>query len=291
MENYQDFKKIDHIFLPTTSEFNQHYGSKFKPVLIEGLMDNWAAKTKWTPDFFRNRFGNLKVQTARSSNRKDKKIFTLHDYFNYMETSDEVDPYYLTNAKFHLKTEMMNDYQIPPYFENKKIIKDWLLSFRKLSWMYIGAKNTFSRLHLDIFDTNAWNAVVSGKKIWLFYDPGQAEYLYYGQVNPFEPNLIKYPKFINAKPIVCVQNPGDVVFTPSGWWHTVYNEEAGVSITENFVNEINSEMVKRQLLEHRKLIKNILLRAPVSVMKRGAKALLSTLQRNGALKSIWPEYR
>ncbi len=60
MKDYQNiYTNVDHITNPTKYEFNEKYGLKFKPVLIEGLMDNWKAKTKWTPDFFKNKFGNL----------------------------------------------------------------------------------------------------------------------------------------------------------------------------------------------------------------------------------------
>jgi hypothetical protein len=44
--------------------------------------------------------------------------------------------------------------------------------------------------------------------------------------------------------MVCVQNPGDIIFTPSGWYHAVCNLEMGVSLTENFINSSNIELVK-----------------------------------------------
>ena len=254
MINYQNIsEKVDHISNPAKFEFNEKYGLKFKPVLIKGLTDKWGAKTKWTPDFFKNNFGNLEEPATRCYDKNDKKIFKISDYFNYMANCSDKDPYYLTNCQFHLHTEMESDYEVPSYFSNcLQIMQDKLPPEFQLSWMYIGAKNTFSGLHLDIFNTSAWNAVISGKKIWLFYPPNQVRYLYNGTVNPFEPDLIKYPLFANAKPLVCVQNPGDVVYTPSSWWHAVYNEEAGISITENFINETNYEIVKMTLLYHKK---------------------------------------
>jgi histone arginine demethylase JMJD6 len=255
MINYQNIPdKIDRISKPTKSEFNENYGLKSKPVLITGLMDNWKAKTKWTSDFLKQNFGNLEEPAYRSNNRDDKKIFKLEDYINYMETNSDKDPYYLTNTQFHLDTEMVNDYEVPSYFTTcLQVMKDKLPRKFQLSCIYIGAKNTFSKLHLDIFNSSAWNAVISGKKIWLFYPPNQFRYLYNGAVNPFEPDLNKYPEFVNATPIVCVQNPGEVVYTPSRWWHAVYNEEAGLSLTENFVNETNFETVIMTMLYHKNI--------------------------------------
>ncbi len=201
-------------------------------------------KQVWKP----GRASQLEIMTGMI-----KSFFKIHDYFNYMENSTDRDPYYLKNSRFHLKTEMESDYEVPSYFKNcLQIMADKLPLEFQLSWMYIGAKNTFSPLHLDLFNTSAWNAVISGKKVWLFYPPNQAQYLYNGMVNPFEPDLTKYPLFEKAKPLVCIQSPGEVVFTPSGWWHAVYNEESGVSITENFINEVNYEIVKMTLLHHKK---------------------------------------
>src|SRR5258708_25213994 len=178
MINYQSIPdKIDRISNPTKSEFNENYGLKSKPVLITGLMDNWEAKTKWTPDFFKNKFGNVEATASRSKDRNDRKTFKIGDYFNYMQGSSEKDPYYLTNSQFHLNTELVNDYAPPPYFKTcLDMMKEKLPSTFQLSWLYIGAKNTFSALHLNIFNPTACNRVISVKKLCLFYPPYHAQF-------------------------------------------------------------------------------------------------------------------
>jgi oxalate decarboxylase/phosphoglucose isomerase-like protein (cupin superfamily) len=37
----------------------------------------------------------------------------------------------------------------------------------------------------------------------------------------------------------CVQRPGDIIFTPSNWWHQVRNDTCTLALTENFINETN----------------------------------------------------
>lgn len=252
MINFKEyFPLIDKIFNPTKLEFNEMYGFMSKPVLINNIVDQWPAKSKWTSEYFESELGSFEEYAVRTNNRSDKKLFTVSDYIQYMKNCSDQYPYYLKNSQFHLKAGMINDYSLPSYFRSCFPIMSGLPF--DLSWIFIGATSTYSGLHLDIYNTSAWNAVFTGRKIWLFYHPQYAKYLYNGMVNPFEPDIDKYPEFVKAIPLVCIQNPGEVVFTPGGWWHAVFNEEGGISLTENFVNETNRDLVRSTLLSDQKL--------------------------------------
>lgn len=214
-----------------------------EPFMLAGAASDWPAMHIWTDDYFRRKFGNLNLQAKRRIDGEyQTKVFTLSDYLGYMEQEWDA-PFYLTDCKFHLGTDMERHYWPPNIFTCW--YREIPASKRKntLSWLYIGAKNTYSRLHLDIWNTSAWNTVVTGSKLWLFFPLSDQKYLYDGEVNPFNVDQDRYPLFKNARPMVCLQSPGDIVFTPSNWWHAVYNLEKGVSITENFINESNYKEV------------------------------------------------
>ncbi|PRX56390.1 cupin-like domain-containing protein [Flagellimonas meridianipacifica] len=233
---------------PTKDFFNQNFGFKNRPVLIKDVANSWDAFSKWNSSFFRKHYGDKKVD-ARDVLSKDRKIkkFTLEDYLaTALENIDGQEgkfPYYLIDCQIHLNTPLENDYIVPDYF------KCWYRSIKSrkirhiLSWLYIGGANTFSNVHMDIWDTSAWNAVISGRKLWLFYDESQTDLLYEGKVNPFYPDYNRYPKLKDARPVVCIQKPGEIVFTPSKWWHAVYNIQSGISLTENFINATNIKNV------------------------------------------------
>ena len=48
--------------------------------------------------------------------------------------------------------------------------------------------------------------------------------------------------------IEVVQEPGELIFVPSGWYHEVYNETSSVSINHNWINENNIDVVAQHLL-------------------------------------------
>jgi hypothetical protein len=52
------------------------------------------------------------------------------------------------------------------------------------------------------------------------------------------------------KPIEFVQEAGEMVFIPGGWWHQVLNLTETVSVTQNFVNESNFLWVIEALVDY-----------------------------------------
>jgi dTDP-4-dehydrorhamnose 3,5-epimerase-like enzyme len=49
----------------------------------------------------------------------------------------------------------------------------------------------------------------------------------------------KYPHFHEAKPVYVIQETGDAIFVPSGWYHQVKNLEDTISINHNWFNGYN----------------------------------------------------
>ncbi|MFB0494836.1 histone arginine demethylase JMJD6 [Mucilaginibacter sp. OAE612] len=235
MKMYQNFVRHEHV-----GEADVHTADLSAPFKLKGYMEKWPAFKLWDSSFLKKEFGQVVLNASKHSNKDSiSRTFLLEDYLQYMNKTRAANPYYLKDCKFHLGTKMESHYTAPDIFNCwYKMIP---ANQRKttLSWLYIGAKGTFSRLHLDIWNTSAWNAVISGAKLWLFYPPDNRQYLYNGAVNPFFPDLDKFPGFANARPLVAVQRPGEIIYTPSNWWHAVYNLEKGLSLTENFINDSN----------------------------------------------------
>ena len=211
------------------------------PFLMNNIASDWELSDKLKLENLVQRFPDIESD-VKSDQNEDSFYMSLREYHQQTLINSKSELYFKT--QFHLNTDLRQYYRIPEAFFC------WYSNFPAegkrfaLSWIYIGSQGTGTALHVDVWNTSAWNLVTSGKKLWLFYPPDQEEFLYAGKVNPFDPDLSLYPKFKYTHPQIAVQNPGDLIYTPSGWWHAVYNIEGGVSITENFINHTNIERVK-----------------------------------------------
>jgi hypothetical protein len=89
-------------------------------------------------------------------------------------------------------------------------------------WLLVSATDSGSGWHIDPWNTSAWNALLHGRKRWALYPPsvsglpaGVADASpkdFFGRVLDSLPAA--------ERPLQCVLQEGDVIFLPSGWWHS-----------------------------------------------------------------------
>ena len=256
MKNNTSLESLDILENPTQEEVMKEYILKNKPVLIRGVVCDWPAYKKWSGAEFLQKYGGVSVLTNRQVKHDgpiESKEFTLSCYLQYIyETTDDT-PYYLTDWSFSaVFPELVQDYNVPEYFKNwlRRIPDEKLIGNQIQRWIYIGAKNTGTIMHRDFLHSSSWNAVITGAKRWVFYSDNETENVYNGDVDAFNPDLTTYPNFSKAKGYTCIQKPGDMIFTPSLWWHQVKNVEAGISINENFINETNINIVANNYINN-----------------------------------------
>ncbi len=234
--------QLDEVEVTEEDFLLEEYINQSVPVKIKGLADDWKTD-RWTLDFFKEKLGHLKFPVRQQNEEREMSLAEYIPYMKENEKNPSDSPFYL-NTTFGPTDDLLDDYEVPHYFKcgfnNFRDIPDKTT----LSWIYLAPTNSVTGLHIDTIASSAWNLVISGKKFWVFYPTDQNPLLYGGKVNPFAPDYDKYPLYRKADPMICVQNPGDVIFTPSGWYHAVLNMEMGVSLTENFINEHNIELVK-----------------------------------------------
>lgn len=106
---------------------------------------------------------------------------------------------------------------------------------------WLGGKGTISPLHTDPYH-NILSQVVGWKYVRL-YAPEENEALYprsiedsidmsnTSQVDLDNPNIEKFPKFLNAKYVEGIIGPGDCLYIPIGWWHYVRSLSTSFSVS------------------------------------------------------------
>ena len=230
--------------------FHENNDLRFHPLLITEESKDWNLLKVWNESFFEKKYGHIKVKIRQSLpyelTRKNGGVHgnsTIKEYIDYSNSNHDEFPYYLDNWQFALDCpELLGDYSVPCAF------KSWHREFandikEELRWIFIGTKNSGSPMHIDVHLTSAWNVLVTGRKVWKFYRPRYTHHVYEGCVDAFKPDYLKHPLFKDIESITIEQKPGDIVYTPPGWWHQVQNLEKGISLTENFVNTSNWKVV------------------------------------------------
>jgi ribosomal protein L16 Arg81 hydroxylase len=95
------------------------------------------------------------------------------------------------------------------------------------------------------FGSSKWQAQIYGRKRWIMHPPEQSALLYNGLVDPFLPDLQRFPKYAEATPLDFVLEPGEVVVWSAGWWHATLALEDSLAIAQNLLNEHNYEEFRR----------------------------------------------
>ncbi|AMQ00390.1 hypothetical protein AY601_3524 [Pedobacter cryoconitis] len=224
----------------TKKNFNDNYGYAGKPVNFTNAFQDMPIKIKWTHEYL----SKTLVKQEKIENTNDESAPLYISYADYLNISE---PHLYFKTSGLLSAEIKEDYHIPEafncWYSNTKLGAPKT----NLSWIYAGNAGTGSQIHRDIWWSSAWNYLLKGKKLWLIYPAIYSEAIKKNiseyQINP---NLEDWSEVINLpyKPLTCIQNAGDMIFVPGDCYHQVINLEWTLSLTENFINETNYDLVR-----------------------------------------------
>lgn len=110
-------------------------------------------------------------------------------------------------------------------------------------------------LHADVYNSYSWSVNIVGRKKWRFYLPSMEQYLKDECGNlPFDCAIVAHPT--ECKYFDIIQEPGDAIFVPSGWYHQVWNLENTISINHNWINGCNIQVLWKSLQEELLKVEN-----------------------------------
>lgn len=216
----------------TNDDFVHSLRKHDAPILCKGMANSWKAAEWLTFEFLSTTLGSKEVTVERRHTFPRQRMLTLAAYIEYVQTTSDEDPLYLSNWKFDDDLPLLRSHcELPDVFNSwLDIIPPCVRPH--LRWLFIGPARSGTECHVDALYSSAWNALFAGRKYWTFWPP-----------TPERPHSRKRTQMEAS----FVQEPGDVVVTPAGWWHEVTNLSPTVAVTENFINDLNCRVVLEYL--------------------------------------------
>jgi len=231
---------IEKVSLIDQKNFSDSYFTPLRPLVIKDLAKTWPASKKWTPDFFKEQYGNKQVKVydesfvAAGKHYMSKlKTISLREYIDSTMTSSQNLRMFLYNIKFEIP-ELVDDINFP-------ILVNGLS--KNFVFMFFGCKGSVTQLHFDIDMSHVLHTSILGKKtVYVFpYDQGKNLYRYpftcRSYVDIERPDFEKYPGLKDAQGYKVELEPGETLYIPSGYWHHFVYNEPGYAVSLRCSNQ------------------------------------------------------
>ena len=254
---------IPRVHKPSRSTFQRDFVLKARPAILTGVLDEWPALGKWTPQFFAETLGDM-VVPGNQQNPGDEILLGQIGNFVKMPMRELMDlvvnppdgnVYYLRAFPIYKAPVLMQDYEIPdicpnwidlrnaPFNASREAISKTLEET-----LFVGGAGVVTPLHTDGVRTGAILAQLYGRKRCVLFPGSQSKYLYprplqkhFGMsaVDFRKPDLERFPLYRNAKPLEFVLEPGELLYIPHGCWHGVESLDPSVSYSIQILNRAN----------------------------------------------------
>lgn len=214
----------------------QHYRSN-RPVIITGMLDHFAARSKWTLDYFAERFGErmVEVQFGREADPQyelnsiaHKRQIPFGEYVAKVRECGSSNDFYMT-----ANNDSKNRESLKELWDDVGKLPDYLNeSGAGSGFFWFGPKGTITPLHHDL--TNNFMAQIMGRKRVKLIAPCDLAKVYnhrhcFTEVDAKAVDLKRFPAMAGVTIHDCVLEPGEILFLPVGWWHHV--EALDISVT------------------------------------------------------------
>jgi mannose-6-phosphate isomerase-like protein (cupin superfamily) len=215
----------------------RRWARRRRPVVLEGAAAA-DAPARWSLDALAAAHGGARVRVARTRGGRvwidpgRGLVFgetTLAAYAASLRAGACDGDGYLIMRLEELPAALRRDVPEPPYGARA----GW-----RVSKLWVSAAGTTSALHYDLADNV--HVVLSGRKRFLLVPPEQRRCVYPrgllssvpngALVDPEAPDLRRFPRYADARPLWAEVGPGEAIFIPHGFWHHVRSLEPTVAV-------------------------------------------------------------
>lgn len=257
--------------------YTREYLESLKPVIVLGAIDHWPALGRWTPEFFRERYGSLEVTV-------DGEAWKLGELIDRIlaSTPEHPAPYLRNQLVADWPPELSSDISPMPECTRPNYLESRLFPSRvPLTYVeaYIGgAGAVFPCVHYDNLHTHAFLMQLYGTKEYLVFPPDQSRFLYpragieankSGIPDIENVDLSRFPLFAQAEGMRTELHPGETIFVPAGWWHTARILSTSITVSINGASAANFPAFRRDFcasVAHRSRLRAALIAPYLSVL-------------------------
>jgi hypothetical protein len=231
--NLKQVTEVDSISKRT---FKKEFLKAQKPVIIKDLTSNWSAKKYWNFDYIKEIAGNKIVPLY------DDRPVNYTEKFNQPHTKMKLSQYIdlLQKEPTRYRIFLYNLLKEIPELKNDFTYPDLGISFLKsLPMLFFGGMNSHTFMHYDIDLANIFHFHFEGRKTCTLFAPSETKYLYkipyslitHEEIDFKRPDLEKWPALSKAKGSIAHLQHGDVLYIPEGYWHYMYYNTPGFSLS------------------------------------------------------------
>jgi hypothetical protein len=219
------------------AEFLQDYYRTNRPVVITGMLEHYPARSKWTLDYFAERFGErvVEVQFGREADPQyemnsiaHKRQMKFGDYVALVRTSGSSNDFYMT-----ANNDSKNQVALQGLWDDVGALPEYLDDDpARRGFFWFGPAGTLTPLHHDL--TNNFMSQIIGRKRVRLVAPCELAKIYnfrhcFTDLDARNVDLARFPAMADVKIHDITLAPGEILFLPVGWWHHV--EALDISVT------------------------------------------------------------
>ncbi len=219
----------------TADQFFTRYYATGTPVVLTDVVTRWPALSRWTPDYFKSKYGDVEVTAAFGreadpdydmNTPKHSRAVRLGDFVDRVLAAGESNDLYLVANNRNMDREALQG------LYDDVVVDTAVLDparYRGSVALWIGPSGTVTPLHHDT--SNILFAQVYGRKRFKLVAPWETALMHTarGVYNTLDP---EGPTRALVKTVTL--DPGDMLFIPVGWWHHV--RSLSLSINLAFTN-------------------------------------------------------
>jgi hypothetical protein len=224
---------------PSADELFDRYLATSTPAIFTDLVPRWPAFGRWSPAYFRDRFGDVSVNItdARESDpfydantERHARVVRLDEFVSRLLDAGESNDFYMVaknrNAAAPELRSLFDDIVLPSgWFRDEQQHSSTALWF--------GPAGTVTPLHHDA--SSILFCQVHGRKRWRMASPLETPLLAGARAmySAFDPERLPSEPALSVTFKDFVLEPGEALFIPAGWWHHVRALDVSISLGMN----------------------------------------------------------